>query len=87
MQLRFRKSPARWHPLLLSCLRQPLKASHTWVCKAHYSIGMTMAGGASTFGFAVLLASNRAGSRNITLQRLQGVEGRFVLAVAAYAHR
>jgi len=38
-------------------------------------IGVTTCGGASTFGFAVLLASNWLAFRNITLQRLQAKKG------------
>jgi hypothetical protein len=38
-------------------------------------MGVTTAGGASTFGFAVPLASNCAALVNITLQRLQAQKG------------
>jgi hypothetical protein len=36
---------------------------------------VTTAGGASTFGFAVLFASNWVAFENITLQRLQALKG------------
>jgi hypothetical protein len=36
---------------------------------------VTTAGGASTLGFAVLLASNWLAFRNMTLQRLQAKNG------------